>query len=196
MSIFESSSKYDAMSMVELNDLKKKLGSQSAALNRQINKRKEYLKQSRYPGYDPSIKGDAEIIELKLQLNDVNREISILKEYKRNRQAFKEVEEARAKLEKRKIALEVAQFEAENKDFIDSRNAKADERRPDKPKVWFGSEFNNIKGAEKRLIMMMAREIGQARYQELKRIAYWDEQHGNNHYYTGSYKFDNGRGGC
>ena len=93
-----------------------------------------------------------------------------------------------------RIELERAQYEAENKDFIDGRNRKAEERRPGGPPVWFGSEFNNIKGSEKRLIVMMAREIGQARYQELKRIAYWDEKHRNNRYYTGKDTWDNRKG--
>ena len=90
--------------------------------------------------------------------------------------------------------LRQAEADAANAKFIDERNAKANKRRPDQPYVWFGSEFNNIRGAEKRLIVMMAREIGQDRYQELKRIAYWDERHGNNRYYTGRDKWDNRKG--
>jgi len=184
----------DGMTLIELRDYKQKLSGRITALNRKIQKRKEYLKATRYPGYEPSVKNDPEIMQMKIELAEVSNEMSSFKEYRRLRENRVKVEEAKADLELHRIELEKMQFDAENRDFIDQRNAKASERRPGGPNVWFGPEFNNIKGAEKRLIVMMAREIGQARYQELKRIAYWDEHHRNNRYYTGDDKFDGRKG--
>lgn len=186
--------KWDGMTLLELGNEKTKLSNRCTALNRAIQKRKEYLKKARYPGYEPNVKEDPELIQLKTELCQASNDVCSIKEYLKARKAMAQVEEKKAQLEMYKIELEKAQYEAENQEFIDARNAKATERRPDQPYVWFGSEFNNIKGAEKRLIVMMAREIGQARYQELKRIAYWDEKHGNNRYYTGSNKWDNRKG--
>jgi len=186
--------KLDAMTMIELTDYKQKLSGRITALNRKIQKRKAYLKAARYPGYEPNIKNDPELLKLKDEMTEAANEMSAFKEYRKVRQSRVKVEEAKAALEMRKIELETMMYDAENKDFIDRRNAKAAERRPGGPNVWFGPEFNNIKGAEKRLIVMMAREIGQERYQELKRIAYWDEHHRNNRYYTGDDKFDGRKG--
>ena len=184
----------DQMTLYELREQKQKLTSTVTAVQNKIRKRKEYLKAARYPGYEPSVKNDPEILQLKIDLTEASNELSSFTEYMKIRNSRAKVEEARAALELHKIELEKAQFEADNKDFIDERNAKADERRPNGSNVWFGPEFNNIKGAEKRLIVMMAREIGQARYNELRRIAYWDDRHRNNRYYTGNDKFDGRKG--
>ena len=185
---------FDAMTLVELRDYKQKISAKITAANRKIQKRKAYLKAVRYPGYEPSVKNDDEILRLKVEVSEATNEMSSYKEYMKIRNSRAKVEEARANLEMHKIELEKMQYEADNKEFINCRNAKADERRPGGPSVWMGGEFNDIRGAEKRLIVMMAREIGQARYQELKRIAYWDEHHGNNRYYTGTEKFDGRKG--
>lgn len=187
---------FDSMSLLELRAYKQKIAGKIADINNRISVRKRYIKNAKCPGNELSEKTDHELLELKQELLKASYEMSEFKEYKRIRDSRAAVEQERAKLEMQELQIEKMRFEAENAKFITARNMKADERRPDKPRVWFGGEFNNIKGAEKRLIMMMAREIGQERYQELKRIAYWDEQRGNNHYYTGSHKFDNGRGGC
>lgn len=184
----------DNLTLVELGNTKQKLKNNIAIIQNNIRKRREYLKAARYPGYEPSIKNDPEILQMKIDLEQAEKERSAFEEYLKIRKGRAKAEEARAELELYKIELEKAQYEAENKEFIDCRNAKADERRPHGGNVWMGGEFNNIKGAEKRLIVMMAREIGQARYQELKRIAYWDEHHKNNRYYTGNDKFDGRKG--
>ena len=185
---------WDRMSMLELSEEKQRMSNRCAALNRSIQKRKEVLKAKVRPGEPVGSKSDPELIKLKIELTEASNDVSNIKEYIQVRKARAKAEERKAELEVYKIELEKAQYEAENREFIDARNAKANERRPDQPYVWFGNEFNNIKGAEKRLVVMMAREIGQARYQELKRIAYWDEKHGNNRYYTGSNKWDNRKG--
>lgn len=184
----------EVLSLVELRDCKQKLSGKITSLNRKMQKRKQYLKDARYPGYEPNIKGDAELLQMKEEMVGLVSEMSHLKEYIKLRNCRVSVETERAAFERRKIALEQAQFEAENKDFINGRNAKAEERRPGGPAVWFGPEFNNIKGAEKRLIVMMAREIGQNRYNELRRIAYWDHRNGNNRYYTGSAQWNDRKG--
>lgn len=187
-------SEYEKMSIRELRTEKQVLSNQVTKLQRAISKRKEYLKQVRYPGYSVSVDKDEEVIRLKTELEEVTRKCATLKDVKRIREQQLQAEQAKAKADMLEEKLRQDTLEAENAKFIDERNAKADERRPDQPYVWFGNEFNNIRGAEKRLIVMMAREIGQARYQELKRIAYWDERQGNNRYYTGRDTWDNRKG--
>ena len=184
----------DRLSPYELKQLKTQMKSAVTIVQNKIRKRREYLRSVRYPGYEPNIKGDPEILQLKTNLTEAASELSSMEEYMKIRSSRVKVEEARATLEMHKIELEKAQFDAENKEFISVRNMKAEERRPHGPNVWFGPEFNNIRGAEKRLIVMMAREIGQERYNELRRIAYWDDQHRNNRYYTGSDRFDGKKG--
>ena len=188
------SSAYENMTLKELRTERQVLVSRITSLNRQIGKRKEYLKSVRAPGTQIGLDQDEEIIRLKDELADVTQKCSALKAVKRVREEQLQAEQAQAKADMKEAKLRQEEVDAANAKFIDERNAKANKRRPDQPYVWFGSEFNNIRGAEKRLIVMMAREIGQARYQELKRIAYWDEQHGNNRYYTGRDKWDNRKG--
>lgn len=188
------SSAYENMTLKELRTERQVLVSRITSLNRQIGKRKEYLKKVRAPGTQIGLDQDEEIIRLKDELADVTQKCSALKAVKRVREEQLQAERAQAKADMKEAKLRHEEADAANAKFIDERNAKANKRRPDQPYVWFGSEFNNIRGAEKRLIVMMAREIGQDRYQELKRIAYWDEQHGNNRYYTGRDKWDNRKG--
>ena len=188
------SSAYENMTLKELRTERQVLVSRITSLNRQIGKRKEYLKKVRAPGTQIGLDQDEEIIRLKDELADVTQKCSALKAVKRVREEQLQAERAQAKADMKEAKLRQEEADAANAKFIDERNAKANDRRPDQPFVWFGSEFNNIRGAEKRLIVMMAREIGQDRYQELKRIAYWDERHGNNRYYTGRDKWDNRKG--
>ena len=187
-------SEMDAMTLMELSRYRQEVKNKLGDLGRKIQKRREYLKSARYPLYNAEINADEEIVQLKAEYEEAQKEMSAFKEYMKIRKSRASAEEAKAKLELQRVQLETMMFEAEHKDFIGERNRKADDRRPHGPNVWFGSEFNNIRGAEKRLIVMMAREIGQARYSELKRIAYWDENHGNNRYYTGDNRFDGRKG--
>lgn len=184
----------DRMSLPEIQTYGQKLSAELTKLNHEIRERKKYLRAVRYPGYEPNVKNDPEILRTKARVIELQRETANLKEYKRRRNAIADAERERAELERAKIRMERAQFEAENKDFIDERNSKADERRPSGPAVWMGQEFKNIKGAEKRLIIMMAREIGQMRYTELRRIAFWDHERGNNRYYTGNDNWNDRKG--
>lgn len=185
---------YEDMTLRELRTEKQVLSLQVTKLNRAISKRKEYLKKVRAPGCQVGLDQDEEIIRLKDELAEVTQKCCALKAVKRVREEQMQAERAQAKADIKEAKLRQEEADAANAKFIDERNAKARERRPDQPFVWFGSEFNNIRGAEKRLIVMMAREIGQARYQELKRIAYWDEKHRNNRYYTGKDTWDNRKG--
>jgi len=187
-------SSYENMTLRELRTEKQVLSMQITKLNRAIGQRKEYLKKVRAPGCPVGLDQDEEIIRLKDELAEITQKCGTLKAIKRVREEQLQAERAQAKADLMEAKHRQEETDAANAKFIDERNAKANERRPDQPFVWFGSEFNNIRGAEKRLIVMMAREIGQARYQELKRIAYWDEQHGNNRYYTGRDKWDNRKG--
>lgn len=184
----------DMMTLWELEKLKDQLRGRVTTLNGKVQKRKAYLKAARYPGCEPNYKTDEELIQLKIDLVEASNDLSRYKEYMTIRKCRINSEKAREELELQKVALEKARFEAENKDFINERDAKADARRPGGPNVWFGPEFNNIKGAEKRLVVMMAREIGQDRYNELRRIAYWDTRRGNNRYYTGTDQWNDRKG--
>ena len=137
---------------------------------------------------------DEQIKMLHGLMTNVNAACTELCEFRKNRAMEKALERETNELALMQVEMEKARLFAENKDVIAIRNAKAEERRPKGPNVWFGAEFKNIRGSEKRLIVMMAREIGQERYQELRRIALWDEHHKNNRYYTGNDDFDGKRG--
>ena len=127
---------------------------------------------------------DEEVIALKQLQTKTAVALQALADFRSNRAMEKKIEQEANELALMRIEMERAQLKFENKDVIEANNARADERRPGGPVVWFDPLFRNIKGAEKRLIVMMAREIGQARFAELKRIAFWDEHHRNNHYYS------------
>ena len=56
-------------------------------------------------------------------------------------------------------------------------------------KVYFGKEWDEgLNGFQKRLVILMAREIGMDRYMELKRIAGDDGKTRNEAYYAGGYQ--------
>ena len=59
--------------------------------------------------------------------------------------------------------------------------------RGERPKnrVYMGSEFKDCNGYERRLALLMAYEIGQERYEELKRQASDDTARGETYFYTG-----------
>ena len=73
------------------------------------------------------------------------------------------------------------------------------EQKPRKPRgerpqgmVHFGREWEGVNAFQKRLIILMARAIGQERYQELKRIATDDYRNRENRYYSGSAAWNGG----
>lgn len=58
--------------------------------------------------------------------------------------------------------------------------------------VHFGREWEGVNAFQKRLIILMARAIGQERYQELKRTAMDDYRNRENRYYSGSAAWNGG----
>ena len=65
--------------------------------------------------------------------------------------------------------------------------------KPKKPRgerpgnrVYMGREFYDCNGYERRLALLMAMEIGQKRYEELKRQAADDTSRGETYFYTGT----------
>ena len=66
----------------------------------------------------------------------------------------------------------------------ESRKIKPRGERP-KTRVYMGSEFRDCTGYERRLALLMAYEIGQERYSELKRQASDDTRSGETEFYTG-----------
>ena len=127
---------------------------------------------------------DEEVIALKQLQTKTAVALQALADFRSNRAMEKKIEREANELALMRIEMEQSQLKFENRDVIAFRNAQADERRPGGPVVWIDPLYRNLHGAEKRLIIMMAREIGQARFAELKRIAFWDEHHRNNHYYS------------
>lgn len=172
----------EKMSEQELLAYHKKLKAEMRRLNEKKVNRHAKMKalgmNKKARANDPYIK---ELVELITETNAACQEYS---EFRKDKAAEKAIQRETEELTLMRIEMDKAQLRFENKDVIDFRNEQADERRPGGPVVWFDPLFRDIKGAEKRLIVMMAREIGQARFAELKRIAFWDEHHKNNHYYS------------
>ena len=176
---------FSEMTKVELSQHKQQLKAKITKLNKKIHERKKYLKEVHNPNlvYKP----DEQLEEWKKELLEAINENSRLKEYNQMYSARIEAERIRSELELRKAQDEALKYDK-------YRERLADERRPKGERVWMGSEFRRLRPAEKRLIMLMAREIGQARFQELRRIAFYDEKHNKNRYYTGSNVFNGGDG--
>lgn len=182
MTTIKTREELEGMSEIELREYRQSLKNDMRELHDQIVARHAEMKvlglNKHERAKDEEIK---RLQELVTKVTIGNQELSTF----RNDQALeKKIAKEAGELALMRIEMERAQLKFENKDVIEANNARADERRPSGPVVWFDPLFRNIKGAEKRLIVMMAREIGQARFAELKRIAFWDEHHRNNKYYS------------
>ena len=166
----------------ELGKLKARLGAEVKEIQQKKTERHAEMK---ILGMNKNErKKDPEILRLHGMIVERNREIQEIGILRNDRAMEKKIERDAQEFALMKLEMDRAKLIEENQDVIAARNARAEDRRPGGPVVWFDPLFRNIKGAEKRLIVMMAREIGQARFAELKRIAYWDEHHKNNHYYS------------
>ena len=176
---------FELMTKNQLSVYKQQLKSKITKLNKKISERKKYLKSVRNPKltYVP----DETLEQWKKEIAELAEESNRLKEYNKAYNARIQAEEIRSQLELRKAQDEALKYDK-------YRERLADERRPKGERVWMGSEFRKLRPAEKRLIMLMAREIGQQRFQELRRIAFYDEKHHKNIYYTGSNVFNGGEG--
>lgn len=182
MTTIKTREELEDMSEVELRDYHQALKADMKELHEQITARHAEMKVL---GMNKKERAkDEEIKRLQEQRTRVNQACQELATFRNDQALEKKIAREAGELALMRIEMERAQLKFENKDVIEANNARADERRPGGPVVWFDPLFRNIKGAEKRLIVMMAREIGQARFAELKRIAFWDEHHRNNHYYS------------
>ena len=71
-----------------------------------------------------------------------------------------------------------------------SQMPRAERNRPDGPVVDVSKEIFGMNAVQKRLMMLLAREVGFNRYDELRRIAAADYRHKETEYYTGSKKWN------
>lgn len=107
---------------------------------------------------------DIELINLRTKYQEVNAEI-------------KQLKARRQKLLKLKQDYEKAKPP-------ESKKLKPRGERP-KNRVYMGNEFRDCTGFERRLALLMAYEIGQERYSELKRQAGDDTKRGETAFYVG-----------
>lgn len=107
---------------------------------------------------------DAELVNLRLKYQETNEEI-------------RKIKTRRQKLLKLKQEFEKAKPP-------EARKIKPRGERP-KNRVYMGNEFRDCNGYERRLALLMAYEIGQARYDELKRQASDDTKNGETTFYVG-----------
>ena len=169
---------FSGQSLDTLKAYRDELGRKYGEAGRAICVRRKYLKTISGPGVP--IKDDPELKELQAKSIVLQNEIIQLKEYMTANKDDLEREDLRVK-------EEMAAYEVERAKMIETL-------RPAAPRIWFGSEFKKCTDSERRLVSMMAREIGLKRYQELRMIAFYDEKHKNNRYYTGSDVFNHGKG--
>ena len=71
-----------------------------------------------------------------------------------------------------------------------SQMPRAERNRPDGPVVDVSKEIFGMNAVQKRLMMLLAREVGFNRYDELRRIAASDYRHKETEYYTGTKKWN------
>ena len=131
---------------------------------------------------------DYELELIKKECTRLNSELAECNQILSARRAVEKVEgEARKEVREKVDEIEKEILD----DGVDLREIarKLDELRPAGMPVTFGSEFNKCSASARRLIAMMAREIGWKRYHELRAIAYFDEKHQvKKYYYPGNGK--------
>ena len=182
MTTIKTIEELEDMSEIELRDYRDGLKANMRELNDMIVARHAEMKTL---GMNAKARAkDEYVIQLKGVQTKTSMALQELAEFRNNKVLEKKIEKEANELALMRIEMEQSQLKFENRDVIAFRNAQADERRPGGPVVWIDPLYRNLHGAEKRLIIMMAREIGQARFAELKRIAFWDEHHRNNKYYS------------
>lgn len=92
------------------------------------------------------------------------------------------------------LSLEIQQVNnaiaAEPNPITTSQMPRAERNRPDGPVVDVSKEIFGMNAVQKRLVMLLAREVGFSRYDELRRIAAADYRHKETEYYTGSKRWN------
>lgn len=164
----------DEMSSGEINTWRSQIKGKVSKLNAQITKRNQYLKALGKTAAER--KADPEYAFMLTELEDYSHTLNVIKDYKREQAAQLEIEKANAELEIKRMRREDALREAEAQDALIAQAHEIEKIRPAAPRIFFGSEFRKCTTSERRLVSMMAREIGLERYQQLRKIAFWDEK--------------------
>ena len=99
------------------------------------------------------------------------------------REKFREIADEIRQIKKRRQELNKLKQEFDKAKPPTVRQVKPRGERP-KHRVYMGNEFRDCNGYERRLALLMAYEIGQERYQELKRQASDDTHNGETSFYT------------
>ena len=164
----------DGMSSGEINTWRSQLKGKVSKLNTKITKRNQHLKALGKTAAER--KADPEYASLLEKLSEHSYELNVIKDYKREHAAQIEIEKANAELEIKQMRREDALKEAEAQEALIAKAREIEKIRPAAPRIFFGSEFRKCTTSERRLVSMMAREIGLERYQQLRKIAFWDEK--------------------
>lgn len=164
----------DGMSSGEINTWRSQLKGKVSRLNAKIAKLNQYLKALGKTTAER--KADPEYAFLLTELEDYSHTLNVIKDYKREHAAQLEIERTNAELEIKQMRREDALREAEAQDTLIAKAHEIEKIRPAAPRIFFGSEFRKCTTSERRLVSMMAREIGLERYQQLRKIAFWDEK--------------------
>ena len=168
---------YKAMSVAQLAVARKKLKEEAKSVNKAIAVRGEFLKANMIKGKKWIT--DPEYCELKEKKTMIDADLKYTAELWKAVSKEQEVRE-------RKAQLVIDELDVREREVEDIKEMKANERRPDGTELQYLYEFDSLKGAKRRLVVMMIREIGLQRFLELRRIASWDERHRNNAYYGNS----------
>ena len=174
MKVTEIYDRLDGMSSGEINTWRSQLKGKVSKLNIKMAERNKYLKSLGKTAAER--KADSEYASLLAMLEDYSHTLNVIKDYKREHAAQIEIEKANAELEIKRMRREDALREAEAQDALIAKAHEIEKIRPAAPRIFFGSEFRKCTTSERRLVSMMAREIGLERYQQLRKIAFWDEK--------------------
>lgn len=85
------------------------------------------------------------------------------------------------------LITEIRDLKKRRQELLKAVPPKPKKPRGERPgnRVYMGREFYDCNGYERRLALLMAMEIGQKRYEELKRQASDDTSRGETYFYTG-----------
>lgn len=164
----------NTMTLIQIKEEKKQLGKQISDICKKINVYREHLKAITAPGQ--GYRNDPHYVELREQRDQLQNRMAELDQYRREHHQ-------QMLLAERKARQELEELDAREYYQMEERNLKAMSRRPNGEMLTYLYEFDHFKGTKRRLAIMMIREIGLDRFLELRRIASFDERHGNNAYY-------------
>ena len=162
------------MTLTELKVEKKELGKQFGEITKEINRVREEIK-AKTPVGQP-YRNHPALVELREKRDKIQKRMLELDEI-RNTQRNQMI------LAEREAQMRLDELDAREYYMEEERNMKAMSRRPNGEQLTYLYEFDKMTGTKRRLAILMIREIGLDRFLELRRIASWDERHGNDAYY-------------